>query len=58
MRCGRDEVDLSGRIYIGPFIKIFDPLEANDFWLYDSESKPGTCRMSPPIAAPFECELK
>lgn len=33
MRCGRDETSLSPHIILDNQQKIYDPLEANDFWL-------------------------
>jgi putative component of membrane protein insertase Oxa1/YidC/SpoIIIJ protein YidD len=38
MRCGRDELRSAPRILVGGQVKYYDPLNANDFWLGNSQT--------------------
>ncbi len=39
LRCGRDTATLSPKVKIDSEVLVFDPVTANDFWLYKEKAK-------------------
>ena len=48
MRCGRDEMRLVPKIKIGKSWKYYDPVESNDYWWTNGESRAHGFRYSKP----------
>ena len=37
-RCGRDEIKWAPKIRVNGVLKVYDPLEANDFWFSEEKA--------------------
>jgi len=51
LRCGRDEVDRSPRIWADGQWKVYDPVDRNDFWWSDADLESPQAKLATAAAA-------